>query len=268
MTKRRRISLFLALLLSAVAVASGVMVYRELSDRQKEKEDFAALAELVRQTADLQTEAPAETEIPTQTTETETLPETEPEETEPVERRNLAPLYAQNSDFLGWLCIPGTEIDYPVMHTPYEPQKYLRRNFEGKYSTSGVPFLDYRCTAESDNLIIYGHNMSNGTMFAGLKRYTDKDYLAEHPIIEWETAEGCVRYEVFAVVTVRKTDDWYGFIDAQDESDFLKWIEYIRSKAVLTTDAVPAYGRQFLTLSTCHGSGKDGRLLVVAVEMK
>lgn len=256
MTKRRRISLFLVLLLSAVAVASSVMVYRELSDRQKEEEDFAALAELVRQT-----ETPAETESPTQTTETEL------EETEPVERRNLAPLYAQNSDLLGWLCIPGTEIDYPVMHTPYEPQKYLRRNFEGKYSVSGVPFLDYRCTAESDNLIIYGHNMSNGTMFAGLKRYTDKDYLAEHPVIEWETAEGCVRYEVFAVVTVKKTDDWYGFIDVQDESDFLNWTEYIRSKAMLTTDAVPAYGRQLLTLSTCHGSGKDGRLLVVAVEI-
>ena len=267
MTKRSRISLFaLALLLSAAAVTSGVMIYRELSDRQKEKEDFAALAELVRQTADLQTETPTETESPTQTTETETLPETEPEETEPVERRNLAPLYVQNSDFLGWLCIPGTEIDYPVMHTPYDPQKYLRRNFDGKYSTSGVPFLDYRCTAESDNLIIYGHNMSNGTMFAGLKRYTDKDYLAEHPVIEWETAEGCVRYEVFAVIAVKKTDDWYGFIDAKDETTYTEWLKYIRSKAMLTTDAVPAYGRQLLTLSTCHGSGKDGRLLVVGVE--
>ncbi len=264
MTKRRKISLFLALLLLAAAVASGVMVYRELSDRQKEKEDFAALAELVRQTADLQTETPAETESSTQTTETEALPETEPEETEPVERRNLAPLYVQNSDFLGWLCIPGTGIDYPVMHTPDEPQKYLRHNFEGEYSASGVPFLDYRCTAESDDLIIYGHNMRNNTMFGTLRRYTDRAYLTAHPTIEWETAAGCSGYKIFAVVTVKKTDDWYGFINAQDETDFLKWIEYIRSKAVLTTDAVPAYGQQLLTLSTCYGSSKDGRLLVVA----
>jgi sortase B len=269
MTKRRRISLFLALLLSAAAVTSGVMVYRELSDRQKEKEDFAALADLVNCPPETQTETkPSSIDAPAGGTaaKSESAPPATMEEPKSP-GRNLAPLYAQNSDFLGWLCIPGTEIDYPVMHTPYEPQKYLRRNFEGKYSVSGVPFLDYRCTVESDNLIIYGHNMSSGTMFAGLKRYTDKDYLAEHPIIEWETAEGCVRYEVFAVVTVKKTDDWYGFIDAQDESDFLNWTEYIRSKAMLTTDSVPVYGRQILTLSTCHGSGKDGRLLVVAVEI-
>ena len=104
-------------------------------------------------------------------------------------------------------------------------------------------------------------------MFGTLKRYTDRDYFAAHPVIEWETEEGCARYEVFAVAYVQKTDGWYGFINAQDEADFLNWMEYIRSKAMLTADAVPAYGRQFLTLSTCHGSGKDGRLLVVAVEM-
>ena len=248
MSRKKKISLLIfMLLLSAVTALSGIMILREEAGQKKEKENFIELREVV-------TDPP--------------VPDTKQKEPAALPKgRNLAPLYAQNGDFLGWLCIPGTEIDYPVMHTPYEPQKYLRRNFEGKYSTSGVPFLDYRCTVESDNLIIYGHNMSNGTMFAGLKRYTDKDFLAEHPVIEWETAEGCVRYEVFAVVTVKKTDDWYGFIDAQDESDFLNWTEYIRSKAMLTSDAVPAYGRQLLTLSTCHGFGKDGRLLVVAVEI-
>ena len=261
MTKAEKISLFLfTLLLSAVAVTSGVMIYRELSDRQKEKKDFDILAQMVTQPI----EHESTVEMVTETGDVNP----EPVDIEPVEqRRNLAPLYAQNSDFLGWLCIPGTEIDYPVMHTPNDPQKYLRRNFDGEYSSSGVPFLDYRCNTDSDNLIIYGHNMGNGTMFGTLKRYTEKEHLAEYPSIEWETESGCVRYKIFAVAYVQKTDDWYGFIDAKDETTYTEWLKYIRSKAMLTTDVVPVYGQQLLTLSTCHGSGRDGRLLVVAVSL-
>ena len=68
-------------------------------------------------------------------------------------------LFAQNSDCIGWLCIPDTQLSYPVMHTPDNPQKYLRRSFYGEYSQSGVPFLDWRCGLQSDHLIVYGHNM-------------------------------------------------------------------------------------------------------------
>lgn len=258
MTRTKKISLIiLALLLSAITVFSGLKIYRELSDRQKENEDFAELAELV--------VTPTESEPPAMpgTEETDEPPAEEPAE----ERRNLTPLYEQNADFLGWLCIPDTEINYPVMHTPNDPQKYLRRNFSGEYSSSGVPFLDWRCGTGSDNLIIYGHNMNNGTMFGTLKRYTDKDYLAEHPIIEWETESGCERYAVFAVVYVQKTDDWYGFITATDAAWYYEQISNIRCRAMLSTEIVPVYGQQLLTLSTCHGSGKNGRLLVIAVQI-
>ncbi len=259
MTKLKKISFFLfALLLSAAVILSGCMIWREISNRQKEKEDFDVLAQIVKQPIEHELESTDETVI-----------EVEPVDAEPVEqRRNLAPLYAQNSDFLGWLCIPGTEIDYPVMHTPNDPQKYLRQNFDGEYSSSGVPFLDYQCSMNSDNLIIYGHNMGNGTMFGTLKQYTEKDHLAEYPIIEWETAEDCVRYKIFAVAYVQKTDDWYDFIDASDSTDFYTQISNLQCKAMLTTDVVPVYGQQLLTLSTCHGSGRDGRLLVIAVQTK
>lgn len=258
MTKAKKISIFLfALLLSAAAILSGCMIWREISQRQKEKADFSELAKLV--------VIPVETEL-TEMPDTERPAAEPPTEESAQKRRNLAPLYEENSDFLGWLCIPGTEINYPVMHTPSDPQKYLHRDFDGEYSASGVPFLDHRCGTDSDNLIIYGHNMGNGTMFGTLKRYTGKDYFAAHPIIEWETAEGCVRYKVFAVANVQKTDDWYDFIDALDPAGFYTQISNLQCKAMLTTDVVPVYGQQLLTLSTCHGSGRDGWLLVIAVE--
>lgn len=72
---------------------------------------------------------------------------------------------------------------------------------------------------------------------------------------------------MFAVVTAKKYDDWYSFINAADHEEFEKHLEWIRSKALYCSDAMPAYGCQLLTLSTCYGSGKDGRLLVIAVKL-
>ena len=126
------------------------------------------------------------------------------------------------------------------MHTPSDPQKYLRRNFYGKYSQSGVPFLDGRCDIQSTNLIIYGHNMKNGTMFADLKKYVDKDFLSAHRTVKFETADGVQTFTVTEVLKTNISNEWYNRISAED-------------------------GRQ-LILSTCYGSGKDGRLLIIAAE--
>ena len=230
-TRNKLALIFFCLLLSAAAVLSGVEIYSELKEQQKEKEDFAAVAEI----AELpMTEAPAES-----VTDAETEPSAEPTE-QPAAERNIQALIAENSDCIGWLSIDGTNISYPVMYTPSDPQKYLRRNFYGKYSQSGVPFLDGRCDLQSTNLIIYGHNMRNGTMFADLKKYVDRDFLNAHRTVKFETADGV---QTFTVTEVRKTntaDPWYNRITSED-------------------------GRH-LILSTCYGSGKDGRLLIIAAE--
>lgn len=255
MTKNRKISLAaVSVLMSALLILPGFMIYKELSDRQKEKEDFAELAELVQITLPEQPKPDA----------TESLTDDEPE---PAHKRDLAPLFAQNSDCIGWLSIPDTVVDYPVMHTPENPQKYLRRNFYGEYSVSGVPFLDGRCSMDSDNLIIYGHNMRNDTMFGSLPKYMEEAYRQAHSVIEFETEAGCAEYAVFAVVTVKKYDDWYGFIHAVDRTEFEKQLERIRSIAMYCSDDMPEYSAQLLTLSTCYGSGKDGRLLVIAMKL-
>ena len=240
--KKQRISLIiLLLLLSAVCLVSIGMAWKEYADRASDRHAFDELAELV--------ELPKETDEPaaettdgttdtTDVTEETTDTQIEPEPTE--QKRNLAPIVEQNSECIGWIYIEGTAVNYPVMHTPNDPQKYLRKNFEKKYSVSGIPFLDYRCTLDT-NLIIYGHNMKNGTMFSDLKKYLDKTFCEQHPVIELETADG-VRY--FTVTEVIKTDIYdkrYEDIEVKD-------------------------GRQKLILSTCYGSAKSGRLLVIAEE--
>lgn len=252
MTKMRKISLSLfCVLLSAVCVLSGVMIWRELSDRQKDKDAFRILAERIE---------PDET--PTEPDESQ--PSEDAEEAVPS-GRNLAPLFAENDECIGWIHIPGTVVDYPVMHTPGNPQKYLRRNFNKEYSQSGVPFLDGRCSLQSGNLILFGHNMKNGTMFSAVTGYAAADYQKEHPVIEFETADGCTVYTVFAAVSVKKTDAWYNFIEAENQEDFDKAISAVRRKARYDTGIVPAYGEKILTLSTCYGSSRDDRLIVLAV---
>lgn len=220
-TRNKPVLIFFCLLLSAAAVLAGVKIYSELREQQKEKEDFAVVSQI------------AEPTVTTAQTESE------PAEQSAAER-NIQALIAENADCIGWLSIDGTNISYPVMHTPSNPQKYLRRNFYGRYSQSGVPFLDGRCDLQSTNLIIYGHNMKNGTMFSDLKKYVDRDFLNAHRTVKFEMVDGIRYFTVTKVLRTDITDAWYDRIAAED-------------------------GRQ-LILSTCYGSGKDGRLLIIAAE--
>lgn len=220
-TRNKPVLIFFCLLLSAAAVLAGVNIYSELKEQQKEKEDFAAVSQIAEPTV------------------TAAQTESEPAK-QPAAERNIQALIAENADCIGWLSIDGTNISYPVMHTPSEPQKYLRRNFYGKYSQSGVPFLDGRCDLQSTNLIIYGHNMRNGAMFSNLKKYVDREFLNAHRTVKFETADGIRYFTVTKVLRTDITDAWYNRITAED-------------------------GRR-LVLSTCYGSGKDGRLLVIAAE--
>lgn len=231
-TRNKPVLIFFCLLLSAAAVLAGVNIYSELKERQKEKKDFASVAEIAKLPM---TEAPAES-----VTDTETETSAEPTEQSTTEH-NIPALIAVNGDCIGWLSIDGTNISYPVMYTPSEPQKYLRRNFYGKYSQSGVPFLDGRCDIQNTNFIIYGHNMKNGTMFADLKKYVDKDFLNEHRTVKFETVDGVRYFTVTEILRTDITDAWYDRIAVED-------------------------GSRCLVLSTCYGLGKDGRLLIIAAE--
>ena len=230
-TRNKPVLIFFCLLLSAAAVLAGANIYSELKERQKEKEDFAAVSQI----AELpMTEAPAES-----VTDAETETSAEPTK-RPAAERNIQALITETADCIGWLSNDGTNISYPVKHTPSDPKKYLSRNFYGKYSQSGVPFLDGRCDLQSSNLIIYGHNMRNGTMFSDLKRYVDRDFLNAHRTVKFETSVGLLSFIVTVAQNSYSSDAWYDRIAAEDD-------------------------RQ-LILSTFYGSVKDGSLLIIAAE--
>ena len=251
----------LALLLSAVVVFCGVQIRQEYSSRRKDIDVFAKLAEL----AEIK-----EPDEPKEATELRNGEDADGESNAPAltVRHDIPLLVSRNSDCIGWLSIENTAVDYPVMHTPDWPQKYLRRNFYQQYSDSGVPFLDYRCTLDSDNLIIYGHNMRNGTMFSALKDYLNDGHPASHPTILLETEDGAHEFKIFAVVSVDKLDTWYSFIDAESEDAFNEAVQRIIQNAYYTNGDAPEYGDRLLTLSTCYGSTRSSRLIIIAREEK
>ena len=180
-------------------------------------------------------------------------------------------IYKTNKDFIGWLNIPGTKIDYPVMHTPADEEYYLRRDFSGEYSTAGTLFIAAKSDAltPTDNVIIYGHNMKAGTMFHTLLEYEDEEYYQGHKTILFDTISGNAEYEIIAAFrTVITADDssfkYYEFIDAENEQAFN---DYVAKAKELTPYDIPAtaeYGDKLLTLSTCAYHANSGRYVVVA----
>lgn len=181
-------------------------------------------------------------------------------------------LYLENADMVGWIQIEGTRIDYPVMQTPADPNYYLKHDFEKDFTDYGCPFMQADCDAlaPSDNLIIYGHNMKDGSMFADLAKYRSKDFWQTHKTVWFDTELGSSAYEIFAVIhTTVQADDadafpFYRFVDAAAPEEFADYVSACKARALYDTGIFAEYGDKLLTLSTCDNLTDDGRWLIIA----
>lgn len=245
--------------------------------RMNERDELRKLSESVKESAAVTTTATAEsmavTEPQALTTEA-TLPADPAELAVKTILPQYAQLYQENNDLYGWIKIEDTRIDYPVMYSPDDPEKYLHANFEENYSYAGLPFLDANCTPDSDNLLIYGHNMLDGSMFRSLMEYERRDYWEKHPVIHFDTLYEEQTFEVLAAFYDRvyyKTETvfkFYQFIDAADEAEFDAAIAKFKEKSLYDTGVEASYGDQLITLVTCAYHTENGRFVVVARRME
>lgn len=250
---------------SVIIIACLISIFSQLYTENKEKEEFRQLLEIVTEdNEDIETLRKHKI-LQINSADNETQSEQPIYYATYYQPHSVSELNSMNSDCFGWISIAGTNINYPVMHTPGNSQKYLNRNFYDEYSQSGVPFLDARCTLNSTNLIIYGHHMNNGTMFADLCNYASKAYRNSHPTVVLETKDRACAYTIFAVMKVKSNDDWYRFTSALTEKRYNSMIGYAKEKSLYDTGITPRYGQQILTLSTCYGYNQDDRILVLAV---
>lgn len=167
-------------------------------------------------------------------------------------------LLEENEDYVGWIYIPGTDISYPVVRGE-DHNEYLHTNFQGEYSYSGCIFLDYRCTEEilNKHMILYGHNMRDGSMFAGIKKYSEKEFFEKHPVFWFITPEAKYQYEIFSVCTPNPYDSVFYSVDGVE---YLTEEEYLEDMNLIAEASVHEYDIQLdksdyvMTLSTCTGN--------------
>lgn len=215
-----------------------------------------------------------------------TDPTTEPAPTEPQILPELLELYQQNPHLVGWIYIPGSEnpnqngngVDYPVLQTPNEVQwqnYYLYRDFYGNDDKHGSVYVRESCDVfkPSDNIVIYGHNMADGTMFGQVVNYRFQSYYEDHKYIYFDTLYERHTYEIIAVfLTSGTTGVGYtyhsrnNFTSAEDFNEFINAIKGgdSRVKLYYHIDATAEYGDKLITLSTCWREIDNGRLVVVA----
>lgn len=180
-------------------------------------------------------------------------------------------VYKDNEDLVGWIYIEDTPVDYPVMQTKHDPEYYLHRDFYHKYSSHGVPFLEVECDIESsDNLLIYGHHMRDGTMFAVLEKYKNESFFQLHSIIKFDTLTEEREYQVIAAFkTQANTGDstnysFQNYIELDSEEEFNIFYNDIKSRSIYDTGVNAEYGDTFITLTTCEYSSENGRMVVIA----
>ena len=255
---KKKICAFLIAVFVAVLGTSTYFIIDHHKEAGKQEELYNELASIV----EAAVQPDAETEP------TEAIPYSEEKTVLP----ELAELYQQNGDLVGWISIADTNINYPVMQSVYEPNFYLKHGFDKEYSSYGCPYVQEDCDVQkpSDNLVMYGHHMANGSMFADLEKFKSKDFWSKHKTITFNTLTDKQEYEIVAVFrTVVYTDSpdafkYYRFVDAENAEEFDSFIAKCKELSFYDTGVSAEYGDKLITLSTCEYSRDNSRLVVVA----
>lgn len=247
---------------SAFMVGNYMLESKQVQDRY---DQLAAVTEAP-------TEAPATKPTkPAKPSET-TTPSTEPVgPTGPVVSEKLQKAKEQNADTVGYMWIENTKIDYPVVQTPGDPNFYLYKDFfTKKDSKHGAIYAwgDADVEEPSDNITIFGHNMADGSMFAGLNPYVRKETWENNPWIFYSDFTGDHLYKIIAVfktsANIGEGFSYHKFVDAKDEKEFNEYVKTCKDLAFYDTGETAVYGDKLISLSTCEYTLDNGRLVVVA----
>ena len=184
---------------------------------------------------------------------------------------DLSAYLAQNPDFVAWLRIPGTNVDYPVVQTD-NPDYYLNHTFSGKSSVVGTLFslADADYAAPGRNIAIYGHHLrsSGEKMFTSLMRYKNPDFYEDNKTVMLDSLYRHREYTIFAVMNM-KVGDWEpSRTTFSGDAAFMAFVNRAKSESLYDTGVEVGADDHILTLITCDRSyaGKEGRLVILAVE--
>lgn len=245
---------------SVMLAVSGYFIVRNYLDEKKINDLYGDIAE--------KTESESDEAEESDSANSESV---EPEKEKPL-LSEYAELYEQNSDMVGWVYIEDTNINYPVVQSKDDPDFYLKHDFNKKKSDYGCPYVQANCDVNepSDNIMLYGHHMRNGTMFADLEKFESKSFWKKHKTFTFNTLTDKYEYEIIAVFkTVVYTDSpdafrYYDFVNAKNPDEFTAYVQKCKELSLYDTGVYAEYGDKLITLSTCEYSNTNGRLVLVA----
>lgn len=252
------------LVLVAAFGVSAFMVGNYLIDGKKQADRYNELS-------DIAANAQTETNKATTNATGENTESTDP--TEPGMLPGYKEIYEMNNDVVGWIKMEGTQMDYPVMQTPNDPNFYLYRNFDKADSARGSIYAWEAADIDSpsDNITLFGHHMADGSMFACLNAYTNKSAWDNNSLIFFDTLYEYHTYKIFAVfktsANVGQGFGYHKFVDAANEEEFNEFVSTCKKLAFYDTGVTPVYGDKLICLSTCEYTLDNGRLVVAAVRI-
>ncbi len=180
-------------------------------------------------------------------------------------------LYAVNQDLVGWIKIDNTNLDVQVVQSK-DNEYYLNKDFYGKTSRYGCPYLDYKNDPQylDDNTVIYGHHISDGLMFSNLDKYKTLEGYKESPIIEYNTLYETYYFKIFAAFitnadTVDDNGNFFNFTvtDFLTDEKFNSFVDEVEKRSLIKTDVNVQPDDKLITLMTCSYEFDSARLVVM-----
>lgn len=187
---------------------------------------------------------------------------------------DFSKLLAENEDTVGWVTVPNTMIDYVVVAPPEDdPEYYLYRDFYGNGSKYGTVFLDYRSKLDSKNMILHGHHMQDGRMFANLKYFEDLSFYKKAPELTYNTIYEKGKWKIISIFKTNTLDyqgDFFNYLrgDFQSDYDFLNFVYQVRERSIVDCPVTVNENDTLVTLSTCAYDFESFRFVVVARKVR
>lgn len=251
-------------LFSIVFVIGLVGLSWQLIGYHQGAQDYSDAEELAKPPAE--PEPTPEITLPADSGLEEEEPAVPAEVLEALSQVDLTALQEVNPEVLGWILIPNTGLDYPMVQGT-DNDYYLNHTWKRSRNSMGAIFLDYRCGGDllDDNTVIYGHRMNNDSMFGLLHQYKSQHYFDEHPDIYIVDGTGCYRYAIFAAYEADANGGKTYIVRFSSNEKKLEYLDYCLGMSVIDAGFVPGVDQRVITLSTCTGNGHETRWVVQAV---
>jgi len=210
-----------------------------------------------------------------ETTEAENTAENPPNDSGGrVANTGLNRLKEMNPDIVGWITIPGTQADGPVMQSALDkPDYYLDYDFYRQSGRLGALYIDANnALGITRNVTVYGHQARSGAMFGELKRYLDPAFLKANPEYTFESFSGESKWAVFAAIVVTADNASPDFFewrvpDFETDAEFTAFVNDVQSRSRISTNVNVAPGDNLMNLVTCSSEFDNARLVIFAKEI-